>query len=142
VAQEELGRFWDRAGTIAREHGCYVFGMRFGDTLTIFYVGIAMKTRFKRECFAPHKMKIYNEVLAKEKRHRRPVLLFVTPAARRGTRPTVAKEIARNERWLINSAIAANPGLMNQRLIRRVPSWRIGGVEPRGPGRPSKRRVS
>jgi hypothetical protein len=138
VDRDKLAQFWHHAGPIAREHGCYVFAMRFGDKLTVFYVGKAVKTRFKTECFAPHKISIYNEVLAREKRHRRPVLLFVTPTARRGTRPTVAKEIARIEKWLINKAIAVNPHLMNGRLIRRTPSWRIAGVEPRGPGRPSK----
>lgn len=139
VDRSELGGFWKGAGTtLARGQGCYVFAMRHGDALRIFYVGMAVRTRFKWECFAPHKIRIYNQVLATEPRRRRPVLLFVTPIEPRARRPTRAKEIAQIEKWLINRAVVANPSLMNQRLIKNPPSWRISGVEPPGRGRPSQ----
>src|SRR5437870_4851389 len=111
VDKDRLPQFWSHAGPRAMERGCYVFAMRFGDKLTVFYVGKAVKTRFRWECFARHKMKIYNAVLAREKRSRHPVLVFVIPTSRRGTKQTVAKEIARIEAWLINRAILANPRL-------------------------------
>ena len=111
--------------------------MRFGGSLTIFYVGRTTRQVFKHECFRPHKLRYYNEVLRTETR-RTPVLLFVTPTDRRGTKATVGKEIGRIEKWLVNAAYVANPRLMNKRLIKKPRGWRIAGVEPRSRGKTSK----
>ena len=137
VAADKLGHFWEKAGRVARRRGCYVFGMRHGETLRIFYVGRTTDQKFKGECFRPHKMRIYNKVLARAAR-RQAVLIFVTPTERRGNVATVTREIKRIEKWLINAAYRANPGLMNKQLVKRPASWRIAGVTPGTPGKTSQ----
>ena len=119
-----LQSFWKHAGGNSREIGCYVFGMQHGDSFKPFYIGKTVRQRFERECFQPHKLKHYNEVLATDKGRRRPVLLLIRRTRHHGGRP--ARDIDRMETWLIMQAKSMNHRLKNK--SKSVQMWGIAGV--------------
>ena len=120
-----LTAFWQAREELAEHRGCYVFSMRAGKGEKPWYVGKASRQSFDAECFALHKLNIYNDILGN--RAGTPRLTFVIPARSRGAWPMVA--IDEVEVFLIGYAASRNAALANK---RNLPSqnWDIQGVAP------------
>lgn len=87
IARDKLKKFWleidELEDSLPSAIGCYVFSIRAGRGALPWYVGLAVKQSFREECFAPHKLVHYNEVLAS--RNGTPMLTLLpksTPAGK------------------------------------------------------------
>lgn len=70
--KESLGVFWSRVDIEIQESlssgiGCYIFSIRAGKGILPWYVGLAEKQSFRKECFAAHKLNHYNMAVAGRK---------------------------------------------------------------------------
>lgn len=70
--KQSLSAFWNAVDElcgyqISTACGCYVFSIRAGRGVLPWYVGKAEKQSFRAECFAAHKLNIYNKGLANER---------------------------------------------------------------------------
>ena len=116
--------------------GCYIFAAprkRASGMLPI-YVGKATKS-FSQECFTDEKLnKISRHLL--QNNARALSLILIKHPKQQGL--TNARAIADMERFLIQMAVAANPGLVNKWGTKPA-DWSIKGVIRSGPGKPSAR---
>ena len=65
---QSLRAFWDRVNGQFEEElsegiGCYIFSIRTGGGTKPWYVGLAEKQPFRKECFTSHKLVLYNDIL-------------------------------------------------------------------------------
>lgn len=132
ITDDNIKDFWSQNAPLGQRRGCYVFGIRAGKGFTPGYVGKATKT-FRKEAFAPHKLTRYQQFLADYKRGT-PVLFFLTAPTKKGA-PNVA-HIADLEAFLIQTALAANPDLLNIKGTK-AEEWGVGGVLRGGKGKPT-----
>lgn len=136
IRSEEGKTFFQetRVADLANRQGAYVFGVQAGKGIRPYYVGKAEKTSFERECFTVDKIEKYNRCLAD--RRGTPVMFFVALAGRRSK--SAREDIAKLEEFLIQTAVTANPELLNKRGTKR-PTWSITGVlgPEKGRGKPT-----
>jgi len=96
--------------------GCYLFAIRASKGIKPWYVGLAAKQSFEKECFTPQKINIYNDVLAKCG-NGTPLLFLVSKITKLGKLVKPSKNGHRDsmflETLLIGTAIEKNPALMN-----------------------------
>ena len=117
----KLSAFWERAKT-AERIGCYIFTVKTGrGSIAPWYVGKTTND-FAYECFTPHKIAKYLEAIAHYKAGTAQLFFLVAP--RSDTSPDKITEL---ERFLIETAWAANPGLLNQKGKKEL-TWAIPGV--------------
>lgn len=122
INQNGLKTFWKKEARTGQRIGCYVFAIRAGQGgIAPWYVG---KTRkgFAQECFTPHKITKYQEALTRYKAGTALLFLLVAPKGKAAIR-----KIADLERYLIETAWAANPDLLNQRG-KKERTWTIRGI--------------
>jgi hypothetical protein len=131
--------FWQAANLdekLSLACGCYVFAIRAGKGMKPWYVGLTHRQSFERECFTPHKYKIYNDSVAG--RIGNPMLFLL---ARRTTRGALAKpsrrepkELVLVEGLLIGYAVQRNPGFKNVARTRVLRELSLPGLinSPRG----------
>ena len=110
ILTDDAAKFWKKHSHVANRRGCYVFGVRAGKGSTPGYVGKASKT-FQQEVFTEHKRNRFNEHLADYNKGT-PVLFFLVAPSKKG-KPNI-KHIGKMERFLIDTALAANPSLTNE----------------------------
>ena len=113
---------FSKAAKTAERNGCYVFAISAGKGGTApWYVGKTTKD-CRRECFTNDKMTRYLNTLA----HYRAgtALLFFLVAPNANTAPQKIDEL---ERFLIETAWAANAELLNQKGKKEL-TWAIPGV--------------
>ena len=94
-------------------NGCYIFSIGARKEATPWYVG-QTNNGFRNECFAPHKLDLYNEILPRCKEETRFLLLLAreTPTGR--FQQNLAKsEAASLEYLLISHCLRANQELLN-----------------------------
>ena len=132
ITDENVEAFWKQHEAHALKRGCYVFGIRAGKGYTPAYVGQATNT-FKQEVFSSHKLTRYQQVLADYGKGT-PVLFFLVAPVKRG-KPNKAL-IGDLEDYLIQTAVSANPDLMNIRGTK-AEEWGISGVLRGGKGKAS-----
>lgn len=134
INAEHARTFWEveEARPLARKHGCYVFALRASRGFKPWYVGRSTKG-LAQECFTPHKMGKYNEVLW-QGHWGRPVMFFVVPGGNKKALPHAM--VGQVEKFLIQLGAAKNPDLMN-RHHAKSPDWGIAGVLRGGKGKPS-----
>ena len=70
--KESLSSFWSLVESeheegISGSIGCYIFSIRAGKGILPWYVGLAEKQSFRKECFTSHKLNHYNNAIAKRK---------------------------------------------------------------------------
>ena len=144
VDRSSLGNFWEEVEALRQKNeglasasGCYIFGIRAGKGAKPWYVGQATKT-FRQECFTPHKLVHYNEVLTERKGT--PILLLLarmTPTGR-FARNLGAREADWTERLLIHHCLSANDDLLNVRGTAFSAEVIIPGLLNSPRARPSK----
>lgn len=108
--------------------GCYVFAAQNRP----WYVGLAEKQSFRRECLTHHKVNIYNKVLTSYNRAA-PWLYFIaklTPATKSFARPSQNghSDIVALEKILIGLAIARNSEVANIRGTKFMREMNVPGI--------------
>jgi hypothetical protein len=71
LAKGSKKRFWTEVSRkktgLENSRGCYLFACQAGKGITPWYVGKTERQSFKNEIFQPHKIQIYQDVLADKK---------------------------------------------------------------------------
>lgn len=118
-SKDEKADFWSSVekdcSSLPSACGCYLFAIRAGKGIKPWYVGRSTSQTFEKECFAPHKIKIYHEALASKKGT--PVLFLVAKRTNGGkfVKPGKNSHEATEylETLMIGAALEKNPKLMN-----------------------------
>ena len=135
-----LNLFWDAVNKeeegLSDAVGCYIFSIRAGRGLLPWYVGLAKKQTFRKECFTSDKLIRYiNEVV---KRKGTPVLTLLPKitTTSRFAKPSKSghKDIEFLETMLIGYCIRRNPNLFNIKDTKLLREMEVGGLlnNPRG----------
>jgi hypothetical protein len=135
IERDLIKDFWNelKGQHLPAKQGCYVFALRSGKGYSPWYVGKTARS-MEKECFAFHKLEIYNKALF-EGIKGTPVLFFITQP---GSKIKMSKAIIRDlEPFLIQSAKSQNPNLLNTQQTKNLPKWGIKGVIRGGMGKPS-----
>lgn len=131
ICSEDVKKFWTSNEDLADERGCYVFAFRASKGFKPIYIGKTTKS-FKQEAFTSHKLSKYAEGFSDQKRGTA-VMFFVCAERTRGRVNAVA--IDELESFLIQSGMAANPKLVNDRK-KETEAWTVNGLV-RSRGKPS-----
>lgn len=128
--KDSLAGFWETvdsqiADGLSGAIGCYIFSVRAGKGVLPWYVGLAEKQSFRKECFTSQKLFHYNNVIAK--RRGTPLLTLIakyTPGEKIVT-PTGSghRDIEFLEKLLIASCLHRNGDLCNKKdtkLLREM----------------------
>jgi hypothetical protein len=117
VEQDEQG--------LARSCGCYALVIRN----VVRYIGLAARQGFKAECFAPHKIALFDHALASGRGE--PHLFLVakmTPGGRLAKpSPRGHRDIELLESLLVGRALIRNPGLENIRGTKLLREMTVPG---------------
>jgi len=112
--------------------GCYVFAVG----KSAWYVGMASKRTFEGECFAPHKIMLYNEIL--HELCGKPTLTLIAPRTpeKRFRKPSKNGHgsIDFLEDILIGMGIRHNPELLNIRGTKLLKTMNVPGILNTGRG--------
>ncbi len=132
IAKNDADSFWNTNAAVqelSQRVGCYIFAIRASKGFRPVYVGKTVKG-FEKEIFQLHKLQKYNEELHEIVKGT-PVMFFVVHPEGKGI-PN-SKMIGDLEDFLIQVAVAKNPGLRNIRGIIEK-RWGIRGVLRSGQG--------
>lgn len=122
--------------------GCYVVCLRAGKGYTPWYVGMAQKQSFDKECFNHKNITQYLKLIAKKKGTL--VLFFLAKKTSdkknsRFCKPTSRKysDIEFLEDYFIGTALQKNPELLNQQKTRYLKNIQVPGFmnSPKGAAR-------
>jgi hypothetical protein len=144
--KESLGLFWERVESELEEGlsgaiGCYILSIRAGKGALPWYVGLAVKQSFRKECFTSHKLVHYNDAITGRKG--RPLLTLIakyTPNWKIVS-PTgnAHRDIQFLEKMLISNCLSRNPNLYNVRDTKLLREMVVHGLlnTPQGKARQS-----
>lgn len=140
---KELAAFWEELDElngydVSGGIGCYIFAIRAGKGVMPWYVGLAEKQSFKKECFAPHKINHYNSILAE---HRGTPMLTVVAKHTPGGKLVFPngnghRDIQQLETMLIGNCLSRNTELLNIRDTKLLREMRVSGLLNTATGRP------
>lgn len=128
--KQALADFWSRVETELEEGlsgaiGCYIFSIRAGKGALPWYVGLAERQSFRKECFTSHKLVHYNNAIAS--RRGTPLLTLVAKYTPRGRiiNPTGSqhRDIQFLEAMLVSNCLGRNENLYNvkdTKLLREM----------------------
>ena len=119
--KDSLSGFWSRVEEtqegLSSGIGCYIFSIRAGKGALPWYVGMAGRQSFKKECFTSHKLVHYINAIANRKGT--PLLTLVAKYTPKGKiiNPTGNdhRDICFLETMLISNCLSRNPNLFNAR---------------------------
>ena len=134
-----LASFWtdveEQQEGLSSAIGCYIFSIRAGKGVLPWYVGMAEKQSFRKECFQSHKLVHYNNAVAK--RRGTPLLTLIAKynPNERLTTPNGKqhRDIQFLETMLISSCLARNAGLYNIKDTKFVREMILPGLLNPGP---------
>lgn len=110
--------------------GCYIFSVRAGRGMLPWYVGLAEKQSFRKECFTSHKLVHYNDVLANQRGT--PMMTFISKYTPGGKllNPTGNghRDIKFLERLLISHCLQRNPCVSNARDTKLLREMEVPGL--------------
>lgn len=129
-----LNELWDNFDEIHKgisdSVGCYIFSIRAGKGIRPWYVGMAEKQSFRKECFTPHKLLNYNDCL--NQRKGTPVLTLIpkfTKTKRLAGRGVNGhRDIRFLENLLISHCLQRNPELLNIKSTKLLKELVLPGV--------------
>lgn len=133
--KESLNDFWGKVDNQLEEGlsgaiGCYVFSIRAGKGVLPWYVGLAEKQSFRRECFTSHKLVHYNNAIAK--RTGTPLLTLVAKYTPKGqlVGPTgnEHRDVQFLEAMLISNCLGRNAKLYNIRDTKLLREMIVPGL--------------
>lgn len=133
--KESLSTFWDRVDADIEDGlsggiGCYIFSVRAGKGALPWYVGLAERQSFRKECFTSHKLVHYNNVVSERKGT--PLLTLVakyTPGSKL-LNPTGNnhRDIQFLESMLIANCMSRNFDLYNKRDTKLLREMVVPGL--------------
>ena len=129
-----LSNFWLKVNEMDSELsgavGCYIFSIRAGRGLLPWYVGLAEKQTFRKECFGIHKLINYNDAL--NGRKGTPVLTLIAKYTNteRFAKPSKNghTDIRFLENMLIGACIRRNPNLLNIKKTKLLKEMIVPGL--------------
>jgi hypothetical protein len=133
--KDSLAYFWASVESQLEEGlsgaiGCYIFSVRAGRGVLPWYVGLAEKQSFKKECFTSHKLVHYNDILAT--RTGTPMMTFVSKYTPGGKllNPTgnSHRDIKFLERLLISNCLKRNVDVSNARDTKLLREMVVPGL--------------
>jgi hypothetical protein len=133
--KESLRDFWNRADVEVEDGlsgaiGCYIFSIRAGKGSLPWYVGLAEKQSFRKECFSSHKLVHYNNAIAARKGT--PLLTLIAKYTPKDKliNPTgnEHKDIQFLETMLISNSLSRNPDLYNARDTKMLREMVVPGL--------------
>jgi hypothetical protein len=132
--KDSLSNFWLKVNEMDSELseavGCYIFSIRAGRGLLPWYVGLAEKQSFRKECFAIHKLINYNDAL--NGRKGTPVLTLIAKYTNteRFAKPSKNghTDIRFLENMLIGTCIRRNPNLLNIKKTKLLKEMIVPGL--------------
>jgi hypothetical protein len=144
-AQDECARYGYDKKEIENAIGCYVFGLRHGENLVPWYVGMTTAQRgFRGEIFQPHKIAHYDSVI--KSRNGTPIMFLIpllTPEGRFSRGTSNKSLIEWVEKMLFGVALRRNPDCRNQRDTKFLRNVVVRGVfNSRDLGRPGPKVVA
>lgn len=111
--------------------GCYLFAIKASKGIKPWYVGLAAKQSFEKECFTHQKINIYNDVLMKCG-NGTPILFLIRKLTKKGkfvkSSKNGHKDIVFLETMLIGTAIEKNPHLMNIQKTKYLKELCVPGL--------------
>jgi hypothetical protein len=132
-------RYGSKPQELEQAIGCYAFGLRHGDTMKPWYIGMTVaKGGFRSEVLQQHKRDHYNEVT---KEHRGAPIMFLmpllTPEGRFSRDRTSNKPLIQwVEKMLFGIALRQNLDCRNQRDTKFLRNVEVYGIfNNRPPGR-------
>lgn len=148
VDKGQLRQFWDSVAAHSQDPlghaiGCYVFSLKSGGGVRPWYVGRSTKQIFMKECFAPHKLWHYNEVLASYGKCT-PYLTLVVKRTPKNKFAKVSKakgahkDIKFLEQHLIGLCLDRNPDLRNVKDTSFLRNMVVPGVINSPQARPTR----
>ncbi len=139
-----LNIFWEQLDDALGDElsagiGCYIFSIRAGKGVLPWYVGLAEKQSFRKECFTHHKITHYNNAIAARKGT--PLLTLVakyTPGGKL-VRPTGGghRDVQHLETMLIGNCLGRNDKLLNVKDTKLLREMVVPGLLNSPKGKPS-----
>lgn len=133
--KESMSMFWMSVDAqledgLSSAIGCYIFSVRAGRGILPWYVGLAEKQSFRKECFTNHKLVHYNHVLASQRGT--PMMTFLpkyTPGQKL-LNPTgnEHRDIRFLERMLISNCLQRNSCVLNARDTKLLREMVVPGL--------------
>jgi hypothetical protein len=118
--------------------GCYLFAMSASGSKKPWYVGKAEKQSFRSECFQPHKINHYNDIVGKFKG--KPLLFLISKVTGNGSFVKPSKNsngpISALENMMIGMSIAKNKDLLNLKGTKMMRELIVHGVINANQGNP------
>jgi hypothetical protein len=133
--KESMSLFWMSVNSqledgLSSAIGCYIFSVRAGRGILPWYVGLAEKQSFQKECFTSHKLVHYNNVLASQRGT--PMMTFISKYTPGGKllNPTgnEHRDIRFLERMLISNCLQRNPCVSNARDTKLLREMVVPGL--------------
>jgi len=133
--KESMLDFWARVDDEQEDKlsgaiGCYIFSIRAGKGALPWYVGLAEKQSFRKECFTSHKLVHYNNAVAN--RRGTPLLTLVakyTPGNKLlGPTGGEHRDIQFLEAMLISNCLSRNAELFNIRDTKLLREMVVPGL--------------
>jgi hypothetical protein len=133
--KESMSLFWMSVDAQLEEGlsgaiGCYIFSLRAGRGILPWYVGLAEKQSFRKECFTSHKLVHYNNVLANQRGT--PMITFISKYTPGGKllNPTgnQHRDIRFLERMLISNCLQRNIYVSNARDTKLLREMVVPGL--------------
>ncbi|SFQ44470.1 hypothetical protein SAMN05421853_1069 [Roseivivax halotolerans] len=129
--QEASARYDYESQGLERAIGCYAFGLRHGDAMKPWYIGMTVaKGGFRREVLEKHKRDHYDAVI---REHRGTPILFLMPLLtpegyfsrnRKSAKPLIQWV----EKMLFGVALRQNPECRNQRDTKYLRNVVVHGI--------------
>jgi len=116
-------KVWAEHPDISGRYGCYVFGVRNGKSGKPAYIGKTIRP-FSARVFSDDNLRRYNEYLLKVGKGT-PILFLLMAPEKKGKRNQ--RHVSKLERFLIQTASAVNPRLINVQG-KKTEGWSITGV--------------
>ncbi|MGD9729611.1 MAG: hypothetical protein AB7Q81_12860 [Gammaproteobacteria bacterium] len=129
-----LNAFWEEVNKeeegLSEAIGCYIFSIRAGKGLLPWYVGLAEKQTFRKECFAPHKLNHYNDAIANRKGTPTLTLIPKFTEGDRFAKPSKNghRDIQLLETMLIGACLRRNKGLLNAKDTKLLREMVVPGL--------------
>jgi hypothetical protein len=132
--KEAMQDFWSEVNenedNLDEGIGCYIFSIRAGKGVLPWYVGLAEKQTFRKECFTSHKLNHYNDAIAKRKGT--PLLTLIAKHTPNGklVRPSgvMHRDIQFLEAMLISNCVSRNSSLYNVRDTKLLREMVVPGL--------------
>ena len=133
--KQSMTEFWSRVEAELEEGlsgaiGCYIFSIRAGKGALPWYVGLAERQSFRKECFTSHKLVHYNNAIASRKGT--PLLTLISKYTPKGktVNPTgnQHRDIQFLEAMLVSSCLGRNGDLYNVRDTKMLREMVVPGL--------------